>query len=99
MEEEGNEDRCPPSVARGGLLLGDHVRDGDIYPRPLYHPSLALTMLSIDNYQLISAHPGCISRRIANRCYQEDKALEDARLPGRRCGADVTIRGSNVQFW
>ena len=38
MEEEGDEDRFPPSVAREGLLRSDHVRDGDIYPRPLYRP-------------------------------------------------------------
>jgi len=38
VEEEGDEDRFPPSVAREGLLRSDHVRDGDIYPRPLYRP-------------------------------------------------------------
>ena len=59
VEKGRDEDRCPPSVAREGLPLSDHVRDGDIHSFPLYHPQ----NISIDDYQLFSVHQAVFQGR------------------------------------
>ena len=84
---------------RGMSSPTGHVRDGDIRPLPLYRPRDVL----IDGSQALLPCFMCTRLHflggIANRCYRGGAVLEDPRHPGRGSSADVTIRGSYVQFW